>query len=105
MGVDVVNTTGFPLRDVVMKVSVTGGAKIESWNDLFGGEMWFEEMEPLTRKNFTVRLHAYSSGPVHIEAQISAELVPFATAVAHRDAFVEYFYTGVLVGDTIKRRS
>ena len=76
--VTVTNTTGVPLRDVVVRLFVGGAASIYPYYFIDGTWYW-AEIEPGETKDFYAILVADRAGNVHTSAAISAEVVPYVT--------------------------
>jgi len=75
--VTVINTTGLPLRDVVVTLRASGAARVYPiW--IWDGDMSWDEIEPGQSKAFWVYLKAIGSGTATLLAHICAEIVPYA---------------------------
>ncbi len=75
--VTTINTTGLPLRDVVVTLRAYGAARVYPiW--IWDGDMSWDEIKPGQSKAFWVYLKAIASGTSTLKTHICAEIVPYA---------------------------
>jgi len=74
--VEVTNNTNFPLRDVIIRLELSG-INISFPAPDFDGNWYWSELEPNERKSFYVLLEALEDGWIYGLAWIYAEIVPY----------------------------